>query len=84
MKDGLFCKKNNTFQEIKTFINISLGFIITIINPISWFVYLVIYKLGIYSGEEKNEIKLVCQSISFFVAIISYIAIIIYVIYKIF
>lgn len=82
MKGGIFKKEYSVWNEIKKLILIFIGFIITIINPISWVVYLILYKIGTVAGEDKNTIRITSQWFSFLISIFCYIILIGYLIYK--
>lgn len=83
MKNGIYRNKYDIFNEIKTFLLIFICYLITIINPISWIVYIIIYKIGTTAGEDKNTIRMVSQWISFLISTFSYIILIGYLIFKV-
>lgn len=56
MSTGIFEKEHSINKEILTLFKILFASIITIINPISWIAYLVIYIIGKSAGGSKNEI----------------------------
>lgn len=82
MKNGIYKNKYNIFNEIKTMFLISVCYLVTIINPISWIVYMILYKIGTIAGEDKNTIRMASQWFSFLISIFSYIILIGYLIYK--
>jgi len=83
MINGIFSNKFSVVQELKISILTIIGFFITIINPISWIVYLIVYKLGKIAGEDKITVKMTSQWFAFLSAIIIYICIVVYTIYKV-
>jgi hypothetical protein len=81
MKNGIFKNEHSILGEVKVLSLIFIGYIVTIINPISWLVYLIIYKLGSSAGETKNTIRMASQWFSFLVSSLSYVVLIGYLIY---
>lgn len=82
MKNGIYKNKYNILNEIRTLFLIFICYLITIINPISWIVYIILYKIGTTAGEDKNTIRITSQWFSFLISIFSYIILIGYLIYK--
>ena len=82
MKNGIYKNKYNILNEIRTLFLIFICYLITIINPISWIVYIILYKIGTTAGEDKNTIRMTSQWFSFLISIFSYIILIGYLIYK--
>ncbi len=83
MINGIFSNKFSVMQELKISILIIIGLFVTIINPISWVVYLIVYKLGNIAGGDKSTVKMASQWFAFLSAIIIYICIAVYIIYKV-
>lgn len=80
MKNGIFSNKFSVVQELKISILTIIGFFITIINPVSWIVYLIVYKLGKVAGKDKTIVKMTSQWFAFLSVIIVYFCIVIYTI----
>lgn len=83
MINGIFSNKFSVMQELKISILIIIGLSVTIINPISWVVYLIVYKLGNIAGGDNTTVKMSSQWFAFLSAIIIYICIAVYIIYKV-
>jgi hypothetical protein len=82
MKKGLFSKKFSLLNEIKISLLTIIGFLVTIINPIAWIIYFAMYQLGKTAGDDKRTVKMASQWFSFIIAVLSYVAIIGYFVYK--
>ena len=83
MMRGIFKKKFSLLKELKVSILTIIGFFLTIINPISWIAYLIIYKIGKIAGGDRNTVKITSQWFAFMCSIIIYIGISLYIIYKV-
>ncbi len=79
---SIFMKKWSFFNEIKVSIFTIIAFFITILNPISWIAYIVFYQMGKISIGDKSIVKQSSQWVAFSVAIVTYICIVFYIIYR--
>lgn len=82
MKNGIFKIQYSSLNEIITLFLIIISYIISIINPISWLVYLIIYKGTSIEGKDRNTNRIRAQLSAFLISILSYIILIVYIIYK--
>ena len=82
MKSGIFKIQYSSLNEIITLFLIIISYIISIINPISWLVYLIIYKGTSIEGKDRNTNRIRAQLSAFLISILSYIILIVYIIYK--
>jgi hypothetical protein len=82
MKNGIFKIQYSSLNEIITLFLIIISYIISIINPISWLVYLIIYKGISIEGKARNTNRIRAQLSAFLISILSYIILIVYIIYK--
>lgn len=83
MTNGIFANKFSLIRELKIAVLTIIGFFITIINPISWVIYFIVYKIGKTAGQDRTTVKMTSQWVAFLSAIISYIAFIIYIVFKV-
>jgi glycosyltransferase involved in cell wall biosynthesis len=59
MKNGIYRNKYDIFNEIKTFLLIFICYLITIINPISWIVYIIIRSNGIVLAITDKQLFII-------------------------
>ena len=79
MQKGYFTNRISLLSEVKRLLLLLFCLVITIVNPVSWVVYILL-KFFLAKGSEfdDNTINYLIQFVAFIAAIISYIVFIIY------
>ena len=69
---GIFAIEFNKKKEVLFTCLIFIAFIVSILNPLSWLTYSIIYKMGTNAGYMKPFVKKFSQLFAFLISIISY------------